>query len=65
MGSFTIIAGVGLVVAGLVRYRRTREQLIAGRFEPAGFVLDMITVLTVLFGLMLAAYLIYTEKSLG
>lgn len=65
MGSFTIVAGVGLVVAGLVRYRRTREQLIAGKFEPAGFVLDLITILTVLFGLMLAGYLIYTEKSLG
>jgi putative membrane protein len=65
MGSFTIVAGVALVVAGLMRYRRTREQLIVGKFEPAGFVLDLITILTVLFGLVLAGYLIYTEKSLG
>jgi putative membrane protein len=65
IGSFTIVAGVGLVVAGLVRYRKTRQQLMAGKFEPAGFMLDLITVLTVLFGLMLAGYLIYTEKTLG
>jgi len=50
MGSFTIVAGVGLVIAGLARYRRTREQLMAGKFEPAGFMLDLITILTVLFG---------------
>jgi putative membrane protein len=65
MGSGAILAGVGLVVAGLVRYRRTRVQLDSGTFEPAGFVLDLITVLTVLFGLALAGYLIYTEKVLG
>lgn len=65
MGSFTIVAGVALVVAGLVRYRRTRAQLDAGSFEPAGFVVDLITVLTVLFGVTLAGYLIYTERILG
>jgi putative membrane protein len=65
MGSFTIVAGVMLVVSGLVRYRKTRAQLDAGTFEPAGFVLDLVTFLTVLFGLALAAYLIYTEKILG
>jgi putative membrane protein len=65
MGSGSIVAGVLLVVAGLVRYRKTRTQLDAGRFEPAGFVVDLITILTVVFGLMLAGYLIYTEKILG
>ena len=65
MGSLTIVAGVVLVVAGLVRYRKTRAQLNAGTFEPAGFVLDLITILTVVFGLALAGYLIYAEKSLG
>ena len=64
MGSFTIVAGVAVVVAGLVRYRRTRAQLDAGTFEPAGFVLDLITIITVIFGLVLAGYLIYTEKVL-
>jgi putative membrane protein len=65
MGAGAIVAGVALVVAGLSRYRRTRNQLESGKFEPAGFVLDLITILTVLFGLALAAYLIYIEKSLG
>jgi putative membrane protein len=65
MGAFTIVAGVMLVVAGLARYRKTRAQLDAGTFEPAGFVVDLITVLTVVFGLVLAGYLIYTEKLLG
>jgi len=65
MGATSIVLGVVLVVAGLVRYRKTRARLEAGTFEPAGFVLDLVTILTVLFGLVLAAYLIYIEKSVG
>ena len=65
MGAVSIVMGVLLVVAGLARYRSTRTQLDAGTFEPAGFVLSLVTMLTVLFGLALAAYLIYAEKSLG
>jgi putative membrane protein len=65
LGSGTIGAGVALVIAGLVRYRKTRAQLDAGKFEPAGFVVDLITILTVLLGMALAGYLIFTEKALG
>ena len=65
IGSGTIAAGVALVVAGLLRYRKTKTQLDAGTFEPAGFLLDLITILTVIFGLALAGYLIYAENSLG
>jgi inner membrane protein YidH len=65
MGATSILLGVVLVVAGLVRYRHTRARLDAGTFEPAGFVLDLVTILTVLFGLALAVYLIYIEKSVG
>jgi len=65
MGAASIVMGVLLVVGGLARYRKTRAQLDQGTFEPAGFVLSLVTVLTVLFGLVLAAYLIYTERSLG
>jgi len=64
MGAAAIVSGVLLVIAGLIRYRRTRAQLDAGLFEPAGFVLDLITILTVLFGVALAVYLVYIEKSL-
>jgi inner membrane protein YidH len=65
MGSGTIVAGLVLVVAGLLRYRKTRADLDAGTFEPAGFGLDLLTILTVLIGLALAGYLIYAEKVLG
>jgi putative membrane protein len=65
MGMSSIIAGVVMVLAGLLRYHKTRAQLDAGTFQPAGFVVDLITILTVLFGLVLAGYLIYTQKSLG
>ena len=64
LGAGSIVAGIVLVVVGLIRYRKTRTQLDAGTFEPAGFVVDLITILTAVFGFMLAAYLIYTEKSL-
>jgi putative membrane protein len=65
MGATSIVLGVLLVVAGLFRYRQTRHRLDSGTFEPAGFVLDLVTLLTVLFGLVLAGYLIYIEKSVG
>jgi putative membrane protein len=65
MGMSAILAGVVMVVAGLMRYRKTRAQLDEGKFEPAGFIGDLVTILTVLFGLALAGYLIYVGKSLG
>jgi uncharacterized membrane protein YidH (DUF202 family) len=65
MGMSSILAGVVMVVAGLVRYHKTRAQLDAGTFQPAGFLVDLVTILTVLFGLVLAGYLIYAAKSLG
>ena len=51
MGMSSILAGVVMVVAGLARYRRTRAQLDEGKFEPAGFIVDLVTILTALFGL--------------
>jgi uncharacterized membrane protein YidH (DUF202 family) len=65
MGMSSILAGVVMVVAGLMRYRKTRAQLDEGKFEPAGFVVDLVTIVTALFGLALAGYLIYVEKGLG
>jgi putative membrane protein len=63
MGMSSILAGVVMVVAGLARYRKVRAQLDQGKFEPAGFIVDLVTILTALFGLALAGYLIYVEKS--
>ncbi len=65
MGATSIVMGVALALAGLVRYRQTRARLDEGTFQPAGFVLDLVTVLTVLFGLALAVYLIYIARSVG
>jgi len=65
MGMIAILAGVAMVMAGLVRYRKTRSQLDEGKFEPAGFIVDLVTILTVLFGLALAGYLIYVQKGMG
>ena len=65
MGMSAILAGVVMMVAGLARYRKTRAQLDKGKFEPAGFVVDLVAIVTVLFGMALAGYLIYVQKSLG
>jgi len=53
-----------LTLAGLFRYRRTRAQLEAGNFQPAGFLVDLAAILTALFGLALAVYLVYIELRL-
>lgn len=63
-GTVAIIGGVLLNLAGLLRYRRTRAQLESGRFEAAGFLIDLVGLLTALFGLVLAGYLIFVELRL-
>jgi putative membrane protein len=63
-GTIAIIAGVLLTLAGLLRYRRTRDQLESGTFQPAGFVVDLVGLLVALAGLALAAYLVYIELRL-
>jgi putative membrane protein len=63
-GTMAIVAGVVLTLAGLVRYRRTRMQLESGKFKPAGFIIDLVGILTALFGLVLAGYLVYIELRL-
>lgn len=59
-GIVAVFAGVALVLAGLLHYRRTRAQLESGTFEPAGYAVDMVAMLTALFGLLLVGYRIYT-----
>jgi inner membrane protein YidH len=58
-GTAAIVAGVALMLMGLFRYRQTRRQLDAGQFAAAGFLIDFAGVLAALFGVALAAYLIY------
>ncbi len=60
-GTTTMIAGVLLCLAGVVRYRKTREQIDSRNFQPAGYLIDLVGILTALFGLALTAYLVYIE----
>jgi putative membrane protein len=60
-GVISIVGGVLLILAGLARYRKTRMQLDTDSFEPAGFVIDIVSYILGLFGLALAAYLVYIE----
>jgi putative membrane protein len=61
-GMAAILAGVVLSIGGLIRYRLVRAQLDRGDFEAAGFIVDLVAVVTALFGLALAGYLFYIEK---
>jgi putative membrane protein len=63
-GTVAILAGVLACLVGLIRYRRTREQIDSGSFQPAGFLIDLVGMVTALFGLALAAYLVYIELHL-
>ena len=59
LGIISTVGGVGLIMAGLGRYRKTKLQLDTDSFEPAGFVIDIVSYLLGLFGLVLAGYLAY------
>ena len=63
-GAIAIFGGVLLTLAGLLRYRRTRDQLESGKFQPAGFLVDLVGILVALFGLALAGYLVYIQFQL-
>jgi len=63
LGIISAAGGVLLILAGLGRYRKTRMQLDSNTFEPAGFVIDLVSYLLAIFGLVLAGYLAYIEIS--
>jgi putative membrane protein len=63
-GLIAILAGIVLTIGGLVRYRMVRSQLAQGRFEAAGLIVDLLAVVTALFGLTLGGYLLYIERVL-
>src|SRR5947209_8676773 len=42
LGMISIVFGVLLILAGLLRYRKTRVQLDMDSFEPAGPVIDLV-----------------------
>jgi len=63
LGIISAVGGVLLLLAGLGRYRKTKMQLDSNTFEPAGFVIDLVSYLLAIFGLVLAGYLAYIEIS--
>ena len=61
LGIISTVGGVLLILAGLRRYHITKLQLDSNTFEPAGFVIDFVSYLLGIFGLVLAGYLAYIE----
>ena len=59
LGIISTVGGVLLILAGLRRYRTTKLQLDSNTFEPAGFVIHLVSYLLGLFGFVLAGYLAY------
>ncbi len=62
LGLVSIIAGMVMVVTGLVRYHITRKQLEEGKFEPAGWIIDLTAILATLLSLALAGYLFLVQN---
>jgi putative membrane protein len=61
LGIISAVGGVLLIFTGLRRYRQAKVQIDSSTFEPAGFVIDLVSYLLGLFGLVLAGYLAYIE----
>jgi putative membrane protein len=61
LGIASAVGGVLLIFVGLRRYRETKVQLDSDTFEPAGSVIDLVSYLLGMFGLILAGYLAYIE----
>jgi len=64
VGMVSILAGIAMVCVGIVRYRKTRIQLDQGTFEPAPSLVYLVGILSALFGLALAIYLILVRHML-
>jgi putative membrane protein len=67
----SLMIGLGFMVMGIFmalvsgyRYRVTMLQIDAGEFKPARTIVTVMAVLAALFGTILAAYLIYTARTL-
>jgi inner membrane protein YidH len=61
LGATMIIAGVLVFAAGLAQYHRTRDQIEAGRFRAQRRVIDIVGLVAVLSGLLLAGYLVLID----
>jgi putative membrane protein len=61
LGIISAVGGVGLIFTGLSRYKTAQVQIDSDNFEPAGFVIGLVSYLMAFFGLVLAGYLAYIE----
>ncbi|HLX76525.1 MAG TPA: DUF202 domain-containing protein [Terriglobales bacterium] len=64
IGVAFMAVGVLLAVVALLRYRNTRARLESGQFQPAGRIIMALGAITAVFGAILAAYLIFTSRTL-
>jgi putative membrane protein len=64
-GSASILMGLLLMIAALVRYRRTSLQLESGEYRPSGDLVTIVSAAILVFGCALIAYLVATQQSLG
>src|ERR1700677_3656755 len=67
----SLMIGLGFMAMGIFmalvsgyRYQVTMRQIDAGDFKPAKTIVTIMAVLAALFGTILAAYLIYTARTL-
>jgi putative membrane protein len=56
--------GIFMALAAWFRYQSTMRQLEAGDFKPAGAIVTVLAVVAAVFGVILAAYLVYTARAL-
>ncbi len=59
-----MLMGIFMALVSGYRYRTTMRQLDARTFKPAGTIVTVLAVIAALFGTILAAYLIYTARTL-
>ena len=64
IGVAFMAVGVLMSLTALFRYRHTRARLESGQFRAAGPVIMILGAITAVFGAILAAYLIYTARTL-
>ncbi len=56
--------GIFMALISVIRYRTTMNRLNADEFQPASAIVTVLGIVAALFGTILAAYLLYTAKSL-
>jgi uncharacterized membrane protein YidH (DUF202 family) len=64
IGIAFIAMGVLMALTSAIRYRKTMEQLKAGKFAPANEIITLWGIVAAMFGLILTGYLLYTARGM-